>query len=51
MAFTAEDHIGLDSVYMVRMNGRDFTTVARCSIEASAAADQCQAAGNPAGGE
>lgn len=35
VTFTEQDHLGLDSVFVVRMNGREFQTTARCSLDAA----------------
>lgn len=40
VTFTEQDHLGLDSVFVVRMNGREFQTTARCSLDA-ASGDPC----------
>lgn len=44
VSFTDDDHLGLDSVFVVELDGRDFRTVARCSISAEADSS-CEPAG------
>ena len=43
VSFAPDDHLGLESVYLVRPQGREFHTVAECPIEAAGGA--CEPAG------
>ena len=47
VTFSDDDHLGLESVYLVRMQDRAFRTVAECSVEgAGSTGEACTPAGD-----
>lgn len=47
VSFAPDDHLGLESVYLVRPQGREFHTVAECPIEAAGGACEPVGDGEP----